>query len=118
MSNIWEMTNTALSTLGVTVAASALIQATPTADLPDTYITYQVIDMTPEQHADNAETLRSELVQVNIHKRAGLMSLPDVIGAMTAAGFFFYDGREIEYDAVTRHFGIALDFEYLRDLNS
>lgn len=118
MSTVWEMTNTALAGLGIPLAASSYLAATPGADLPAQYLTYQTIDMTPEAHADDEETLRNELVQVTVRSRSSLANLPDVIGAMTAAGFFFAGGREIPFDFESRHFGIAFDFEYLRDLGS
>lgn len=120
MATIWERTNDALTSLSVPMAASAYIADTgdPVAGggLPDQYIVYFVVDIGPEQHADDVETLRSELVQVSIYNRAGLNSLPDVIGAMTADGFTFVGGRELPYDLETRHYGLAFDFEYLEDL--
>jgi len=118
MSSIWEMTSAALTGLGVSMAAGAYLMATPGGNLPDQYITYQLVDMSPLQHADNEETLRDELVQVTVRSRSGLAGLPDVIGAMTAAGFMFSNGRELEYDPEGRHFGIAFDFDYVRDLGS
>ncbi len=116
MSTIWEMTYTVLSGLGVQVAADQYLAATPAADLPDTYMTYEVIDLMPLEHADDAATLSQETVQVNIWSRAGLVGLPDVIGAMTSAGFMFSSGRELDYDPDGRHYGIAFDFEYVRSL--
>ena len=115
---IWELTQSALTGLGIPLAAGAYLMATPWVNLPDQYITYQLIDMSPLQHADNEETLRDELIQVTVRSRSGLAGLPDVIGAMTAAGFMFSDGRELEYDPDGRHFGIAFDFDYVRDLGS
>jgi len=116
VSTIWEMTSTALTGLGVPMAASSYLAATPGVDLPAQYLTYQVIDLMPEAHADDEETLRDELVQVTVRSRNSLANLPDVIGAMTAARLLFASGREIPFDFESRHFGIAFDFEYLRDL--
>jgi hypothetical protein len=118
MATIWELTNDALETItpAVPFAASAYIPATPGV-FPDLYLVYIVVDMLPAQHANDEETLRSELVQISIYNRAGLNSLPDVIGAMTAAGFTFVAGREIAYDLETRHYGLAFDFEYLENLD-
>ena len=118
MSTIWAMTHNALVGLSIPLAASNYLAATPGGNLPDQYITYKVIDLTPEAHADDEETLRSELVQVSVRSRAGLQSLPDVIGAMTAAGFKFAGGRELDFDFESSHFGIAFDFENLRDLGT
>jgi hypothetical protein len=116
MTTIWERTETALTPLALPMGAGTYLAATPGGSLPDTYLVYFVVDILPEQHADDAETLRSELVQVSIYNRNGLASLPDVIGAMTTAGVMFVGGRQIEYDMETRHHGIAYDFEYLEDL--
>ena len=88
MSTIWEMTYSALVGLGIPMAADDYLMATPGGNLPDLYITYKVIDLMPEAHADNKETLRSELVQVSIRSRSGLTGLPDVIGAMISAGLY------------------------------
>jgi len=112
---IWERVKTALTPLGLPMAASAYIVASG-AVIPDTYIVYFVFSIDPEQYADNEEILRSEAVQISIYNRTGNASLPDVIGAMVTAGFTFIGGRELDYDTDTRHFGIAFDFEYLKDL--
>jgi hypothetical protein len=98
------------------MGAGAFLAATPGGDLPDSYLIYFVVDVSPVQHADNLETIRGWLVQVSIYSRAGLAGLPDVIGAMTAAGFMFVAGRQLDYDIETRHYGIAFDFEWTEDL--
>jgi hypothetical protein len=41
--------------------------------------------------------------------------MPDIVGAMTLAGFTRLPGRELPYNPNTRHFGIALDFNYLEE---
>jgi len=116
MADIWALTQTALATLSLPVSAGEYLADTPGGDLPDTYLVHTVIDISPEQHADDAETLRNWLVQVSVYRRAGLSGLPDVIGAMTGAGFTFVAGRQLDYDIETRHYGIAFDFEYLEEL--
>lgn len=116
MATVWELAQTALNTLGLPVSAGDYLADTPGGDLPDTYLVHFVVDVSPVQHADNAETIRGWLVQVSIYRRAGLVGLPDVIGAMTAAGFTFVAGRQLDYDIETRHFGIAFDFELTEDL--
>jgi hypothetical protein len=112
MSTIWEVTEDALDGLGVTVAANALVLASETAR-PDAYIVYQVISSPPRLHADDAETLRSWTMQVSYYDRAGLVSMPDIQGAMEAAGFTSGSFRELPYNQLTRHYGMALDFHYL-----
>jgi hypothetical protein len=116
MATVWELAQTALNTLGLPVYASSYVADTPGGDFPDTYLVHSVVDVSPVQHADNAEQIRGWLVQVSVYRRAGLVGLPDVIGAMTAAGFTFVAGRELDYDSESRHFGIAFDFELTEDL--
>jgi hypothetical protein len=113
MATIWELASAALTPLGLPMGAGVYVPATPGDDLPDQYLTYFMVDMSPEQHADDEETLRGYLVQVSVYSRYGLAGLPDVIGAMTGADFMFVAGRQLDYDIETRHFGIAFDFEYL-----
>lgn len=115
MSSIWEITEDALDGLGVPLAANTLIVATGT-ELPDTFLTLQMISNPPVQHANNLETLRSYRMQVSVFSRSGLASLPaQVETAMLAAGFTRMEGRDLPYNQQTRHFGVALDFNYLED---
>jgi hypothetical protein len=108
---IWERTQTALAGLGWQTAANTLVVATG-SDLPDQFMVYQLISSPPEQHADNRETMRSYRMQVSIYSRNGLVSLPDVNGAMTAAGFCRGPIIELPYNQSTRHYGLALEFVY------
>ena len=82
-------------------------------DLPDVYNVYTLIVDTPEQHADNLETLRSFRIQVSTYSRSGLNALPDVNAAMLAQGFTAGPERQLPYDQQTRHFGVAKDYFYL-----
>jgi len=111
--SIWERVVAALTGLGVPMAANAYIAASG-QELPDLYLTYFLVSSPPEQHADDAETLRSYRMQVTIYNRAGLVAnLPDVDGSMVAAGFTRGPQREIPYNQLTRHFGLALEYVYL-----
>jgi len=109
---IWEITEDALDGLSTPVAANVFLTASTEA-LPDLYMVYTLVSSPPEQHADNLETLRSYRMQVNVYSRAGLVNLPDVDGAMVAAGFGRGPKREISYNQITRHFGLALEYIYL-----
>jgi len=84
--SIWEVTAAALAGLGVPIAANVMISEASAA-LPDLYLVYFLVSAPPSLHADNAETLRTYRMQVSAYNRAGLASLPDVDGAMVAAGF-------------------------------
>ena len=110
---IFEIVTTALNTLTpVPFALDTFLTATG-ADLPDTFITYLDVSDVAAQHADDQETERTYRIQVSIFSRSGLVSLPDVDGAMLAAGFQKGPARQLPYNAETRHFGIAKDFIYL-----
>lgn len=111
---IWERVKAALTSLSVPMAANVYIPASGT-DWPDTYIVYFTLPSVPLQHADNEEKLRDHLVQVSIWSRSGLVNLPDVEGAMKAAGFTFVTQRELPYEEDTRYYGLAIDFNTIED---
>jgi hypothetical protein len=110
---IWERTKAALDTLtGVPTAANQYLVASG-QELPDQFIVYQLISSPPELHADNVEVHRSFRMQVTCYDRTGLANLPDITGAMTAAGFARGPIRELPYHPATRHYGLALEFVYM-----
>jgi len=111
MTTIFERVKTALGTLSPAVP-NAQKPFLAVGALPDVYIDYQLIDGSPESHFDNREATRDYLVQVSIWSRAGLANLPNVDGAMTAAGFMPGDERELP-KAETGHFGLAKDYVIL-----
>jgi hypothetical protein len=112
MTTIFERVNTALATISPPVPASLAPYKSNTT-LPDKFIAYQLIVGTPELSADDAEVERSYLVQVSIFSRAGLVSLPDVDTAMTAAGFVKGRERQLPQDPQTGHYGLAKEYTYL-----
>lgn len=114
MTTIWERTKTALTGLGVPMAANRYLVPTG-QQLPDQYIIYQLISSPPELHADNAEKYRTYRMQVTIWDRTGLANLPDISGSMVAAGFGRGPFRELPYVESTRHYGLAYDFFYLEE---
>jgi hypothetical protein len=108
---IWERVYTALSGLGWTLAENQMLVASG-SQLPDDFLVYQLISSTPEEHADDVEKLRTWQVQVSAYSRSGLAGLPAIATAMTAAGFLRGNERELPYDQVTRHYGLAMEFRY------
>lgn len=114
MTTIYELAQTALETLTVPVANQVYIPATG-SDLPDLYLVWFLVSAPAAQNADDSETLRTYRVQVSIYNRAGLLSLPDVDGAMIAAGFARAAKFQLPYNRETRHYGLALDFTYLEE---
>ncbi len=108
---IWERVKTALTSLGVPMAANQYV-VTSGASLPDLFLVYSLVSNPPVQHADNAEVMQMYRVQVSCFSRNGLISLPDIKGAMVAAGFIRAGANEIPFDQESSHYGLALDFVY------
>lgn len=73
---------------------------------------YFLVSGPPTQHADNVEKMRDYTVQVNTFSRDGLINLPDVDGAMKAAGFTKGSVREIPLDEETGHFGLGTEYHF------
>lgn len=114
--NVYTRTLNALTPLGVPLAAQKMIAA-DASSLPDVYLTYFLVSSVPVQSADDAETERRQRMQVTAWSRGGLTSLPNVPGAMTAAGFMRGEERELSRDPDTGHFGLAMDFLTLEEQN-
>jgi hypothetical protein len=113
---IWERMVTALTPLGLPIAANAWLPDSG-ADIPAAYLAYFVVSSPPEQAADNVETLRSYRVQVSFYSETGftkaqIMALDT---AMTGAGFTRGSLHELPYDTNSRHFGLALEYVFLEE---
>jgi len=114
---IFSTTETALNTLvGIPNAMGVFLTASPDA-LPDEYLVYTEIVDISRQHADNLEKERVYTIQVSYYSRTGLAGMPDIDGAMTAAGFQRGPGRELPYDFDSRHHGFAKDYTILLNQN-
>jgi hypothetical protein len=112
MTTIWEDMVTALTPLALPMADSVYVVDSG-QQLPDSYLVYFVISEPPAQHADDSETHKSYHVQVSYYSRNGLINMPDIVGALILAGFTRVSGHELPYNLNTRHFGYALEFNYL-----
>lgn len=112
--SIYSITNNALATLSPAIPFS-MAPYQSAAELPATFITYQLISGNRAQSANNAETLREYLIQITIYSTAGLHSLPNVDAAMLAAGFQKSAERQLPRDDSTGHFILAKDYVYVED---
>lgn len=113
METIWERTKDALDTLTGSIPFSeGKLQIATGEKLPDVFITYKLVDAPPEQYADDEEKMRTWKMQVSIFSRNGLISLPNVDGAMTAAGFTKGNITELPYNTETGHYGLATEYLY------
>lgn len=108
---IWERILAALTGIGWKKAANVYLPASG-ADYPDEFLVYSLVTSPAEQHADDEEILRSYHVQISLYSRFGLVALPDIKTPLKAAGFVPADMRELERNANTGHFGLAMDFVF------
>lgn len=107
---IWQQAQSALSGLGVTVAANALVLASG-SDYPDSFIVHFMVSDPTLSHADNVLELHLPRVQVSIYSRTAISALATAVqSAMIAAGFYMAGARDLPYNPDTRHFGTAIDF--------
>lgn len=114
MTTIFEMVEAALNTFTPPVPFAQDIFL---GELPDTYLVYSLVDDVASQFADNEETERLHRIQVSQYSRDGLVGLPDVDGAMKAAGFKKSNRIKLPYDPDTGHFGLATDYTILLNSN-
>ncbi|HAE59762.1 MAG TPA: hypothetical protein DCG54_09740 [Anaerolineae bacterium] len=111
--DIFERTKTALATLSpIPVAMDRMLF---TSAPPDTYIICDLIVSNPSLHLDDAEKGRQDRVQVTIFNRTGLENLPNVDGAMLAAGFTKSAMRQIDVGAQSSHYAMALDYYFYKE---
>jgi len=108
VSDVFSEVKSALTGLSVPMWAGAYLGAS--GELPDVFLIYSLISDYPAQHADNTEQERAHRVQVSIYSRTGLESLPNVVGAMTAAGWMTGQRRMLPYQQQTGHHCLAIDF--------
>lgn len=111
---IWERISAALSPLGLPLAANSMLFPSG-AQLPDTYMVYQVISDPGQVWAGDVEKARTYRVQVTVYIRSGLLNLPNVEGVMIGAGFTRGPGRELPYNSGTGHYSFATDYFFLED---
>jgi len=86
-----------------------------TAQLPDTYITYFLVDDPAKGHSDNKETSHSPRIQVSLFYRdiSKVKTVPDQIeAAFMAANFMRVEAGRIPYQEDTQHYGWRCDFRF------
>ncbi len=116
VSDPYELTATAMATLGVPYAAD--VNRDDIADpLPELYIVYSEISAIPQQSADDDETERFYRMQISVYNRAGLINLPDTDTAMQAVGFRFAGNTHLPYNDETLHYGVAREYTILLNLS-
>lgn len=113
---IWERLNTALTPLGLPLAASAWIAASGAAT-PAQYLVYFEISGMGQEFSDNLEKNRLHHVQISYYSRTGFSgaALTALNEVMTAAGFTKGPVHDLPYDSGSRLFGLAAEFYFLEE---
>jgi hypothetical protein len=87
----------------------------PTAQLPDTYIVYFLVDDVGATWADGKETSHIPRIQVNLFYRdkSVFLTVPDQIdSAFTDSGFTLGSVGDVPFQPDTSHYGWRRDFYY------
>ncbi|MDP4095472.1 hypothetical protein OIN60_01525 [Paenibacillus sp. P96] len=83
--------------------------------LPETFVTYQVIDTPDVSHADNLPTAWTVRIQVALYskkpaiKQGAEAAIRDV---MLPADFMRIGGRDLPYSQATGHYAYTCDYRY------
>jgi hypothetical protein len=113
---IWERITSALTPLGLPMAASVWIPANG-ADIPAQYLVYMELSGVGEQFEDNQEKNRLHHIQISYYSRNGFSgaNLAALNGAMTGAGFTRGPTNDLPYNTDSRLFGWAAEFYFLEE---
>ena len=113
LANIHATVTTVLAGLGHTVRQQG--SYAPGAALPETMVTYQVIDQPNGAHADNKPGSTIHRVQVAMYsKKPTIVQGADAAfkAALLPAGFLRVTGRDLQYDHNTGHYGYTCDYRF------
>jgi hypothetical protein len=83
--------------------------------LPETFITYFVLDQPNESHADNIPTSTTTKVRVTLYSRKpAIVQQTNIVlkEAMLPAGFLRAGGRNLPFDPDTGHYGYVSTYNY------
>lgn len=117
MTNIYSFVYDTLLLMGYPVREQGTYA--PNAKLPETHVTYQIIDSPNNSHADNVPTSQTTRVQVTLYSRK-----PDIKqgadaafkAVMLPAGFMRVGGRDLPYAQSTGHYAYTSDYRFYDDL--
>ena len=113
LTNVYEKTYTTLQAIGYPAREQGSFASTET--LPETFVTYQVLDQRDRSHADGWPTSMTSSVQVALYsKRPALVQQADATlkAVMIPAGFLRSGGRNLPLDAQTRHYGYVSTYNF------
>jgi hypothetical protein len=109
--NIYELTYDTLASLGYPVKE----QGTLGKELPETFVTYQLIDSPPTGHADNAPTGISYRMQITLYSTSPTIKQgadAAIKAVMLPAKFMRVSGRDLPYSSATGHYAFTSDYRF------
>ncbi len=83
--------------------------------LPDTFMTYLIVDSPNNSHADNLPTSTTYRIQVALYsKQPSIIQGADALfkSLLLPAGFLRISGRSLPFDSQTGHYGWTCDYRY------
>ncbi len=113
MGNVFKVISDALKEAGYPVSEQG--SYSPDEVLPDTFITYLILDSPNTSHADNLPTSTTWLVQLALYSKQPLIvqSAEDTFkGLLLPSGFLRVSGRSLPFNSLTGHYGWTCDYRY------
>lgn len=113
MSNIYSLIYDTLSMLGYPVKEQGTYA--PGTTLPETHITYQIINDSNNSHADNGPTSTTTRIQLALYsKKPAIKQSADNLlkSVMLPAGFLRVGGRDLPFNSSTGYYGYTCDYRY------
>lgn len=113
MSNIFEKITTALAPLGYIIREQGTFKSGET--LPETFITYFIVDSPSGTHYDNVSHSETFRVQVTMYsKKPSIIqsSNKNIKNLMVPKGFMRISGKSLPYDITTGHYAWTQDYKY------
>jgi hypothetical protein len=113
MDNIYSLIYDTLLPLGYTVKEQGTYIGI--SKLPETYITYFIVDSPTETAYDNVSVSQSIRVQLCIYsKKPSIKQSGDELfkSVMIPAGFMRIGGRDLPFNSDTGHYGYTCDYRY------
>lgn len=113
MTDIYTLVYNTLGALGYPVREQGTYAANAT--LPETHVTYQMIDSPNNSHADNMPTSQTTRIQVTLYsKKPSLKQGADaaIKAVMLPAGFLRVGGRDLPFNAGTGHYAYTCDYRF------
>jgi hypothetical protein len=111
--NIYKQTYDTLTGLGYPVREQGSYG--PQETLPDTHVTYFIVDQDDASHADNRPTSVIHSVQVALYsKDPAIVQAADqtLRSVMAPAGFLRGRGRALPFDGDTGHYGYVRTYNF------